>query len=43
VTIGVRPMNNVIPEDITDDKLHWLIENVEEMFTFQDDEDYDSS
>ncbi len=36
-------MNNIIPEDITDDKLHWLIENVEEMFTFQDDENHDSS
>ena len=43
MTIGVRSMSNMIPEDITDDKLHWLIENVEEMFTFQDDEDHDSS
>jgi hypothetical protein len=43
MTTGVRSMNNGIPEDITNDKLHWLIENVEEMFAFQDDEDHDSS
>lgn len=36
-------MKNIFPEDITDDKLHWLIENVDDMFSLQDDEDHESS
>jgi hypothetical protein len=36
-------MNRLIAEDITEDKLNWLIENVEEMFTFPEDEENDQS
>lgn len=35
-------MKYLFPEDITDDKLHWLIENVNDMFTSQDDEEYET-
>jgi len=35
-------MKYQFPEDITDDKLHWLIENVNDMFPCQDDEDGES-
>jgi hypothetical protein len=38
---GVEHMNRLIAEDITEDKRNWLIENVEEMFTFPEDEEND--
>jgi len=35
-------MNHIITEDLTRERLNWIIENVDEMFDYEDESENDS-